>query len=314
MTTTPIPAPRVVGRIRYNTRYLAREAAAGTVAHIGSDARALMLAMNDQRRAPEMTERDRSALLARAAVLRERISSFEEQLNGLIESDPQAEYLPTGEGNPEPGPVDDAGVSVEGEQGVGHVADAGGLLGVGAVRVSEEGDVSGGEVFPDLLDVNVADVPGSIDAVLQLVGDVVDGRAEFRVQFVPLPLGDEVDGLAHGASPSKGDGAVPGRASTASVEGDPAAGAGDDPVPAVRALTRMLGPAVKAMRELAGIKQSDLAIACDISPGFLSNIEAGREQPSPVVARAMANRLGVPIDAISYALPDCACTPTTTAA
>lgn len=71
---------------------------------------------------------------------------------------------------------------------------------------------------------------------------------------------------------------------------------------------RMLGPAVKAMRELAGIKQSDLAVACDISPGFLSNIEAGRKQPSPVVARAVANRLGVPIDAITYVIPGCSCT------
>lgn len=45
--------------------------------------------------------------------------------------------------------------------------------------------------------------------------------------------------LGHGASPSK-DGAEPGLASTVSVEGDPAAGAGFPPASAVRAFTELL--------------------------------------------------------------------------
>lgn len=65
----------------------------------------------------------------------------------------------------------------------------------------------------------------------------------------------------------------------------------------------VLGPAVKALRQAYGIKQSDLAIACDITPGFLSNLEAGRKQPSPAKARELADRLGVPLDAITYVVP-----------
>lgn len=66
----------------------------------------------------------------------------------------------------------------------------------------------------------------------------------------------------------------------------------------------ILGPAVKAIREAYGIKQSDLAIRCDITPGFLSNVEAGRKQPSPHKAREIAQRLGVPLDAITYVVTE----------
>lgn len=65
----------------------------------------------------------------------------------------------------------------------------------------------------------------------------------------------------------------------------------------------ILGPAVKALREAYGIKQSDLAIRCDITPGFLSNLEAGRKQPSPTKAREIAVQLGVPLDAVTYVIP-----------
>ena len=65
----------------------------------------------------------------------------------------------------------------------------------------------------------------------------------------------------------------------------------------------ILGPAVKALREAYGIKQSDLAIRCDITPGFLSNLESGRKQPSPAKAREIAVQLGVPLDAITYVIP-----------
>lgn len=62
------------------------------------------------------------------------------------------------------------------------------------------------------------------------------------------------------------------------------------------------GPAVKVMRELLGIKHGKFAIDCDITPGYLSNIEAGRKQPTPAVQRAIADRLGVPLDAITYVI------------
>lgn len=65
----------------------------------------------------------------------------------------------------------------------------------------------------------------------------------------------------------------------------------------------VLGPAVKALRIAYGIKQSDLAVSCDITPGFLSNLESGRKQPSPAKARELADRLGVPLDAITYVIP-----------
>ena len=66
------------------------------------------------------------------------------------------------------------------------------------------------------------------------------------------------------------------------------------------------GPAVRAIREALGIRHSDFAAKCHISPGYLSNIEAGRKQPSPEVARAIADQLGVTLDTITYALPEVA--------
>ena len=60
------------------------------------------------------------------------------------------------------------------------------------------------------------------------------------------------------------------------------------------------GAAVAALREALGIKQVELAARCDISPPFLSNIEAGRKQPGPKTARALADALGCPLSAITY--------------
>ncbi len=66
------------------------------------------------------------------------------------------------------------------------------------------------------------------------------------------------------------------------------------------------GTAVRAMRELLGVKHGIFAIDCDISPGYLTNIEAGRKQPASNVQRAIADRLGVPLDAITYVVHDSA--------
>lgn len=71
-----------------------------------------------------------------------------------------------------------------------------------------------------------------------------------------------------------------------------------------RSTRRVHGPAVRAIREALGIKHGEFAVSCDITPGYLSNIEAGRKQPSPAVAVALATRLGVPLDAIAYSVTD----------
>lgn len=60
------------------------------------------------------------------------------------------------------------------------------------------------------------------------------------------------------------------------------------------------GPAIKAIRNALGIKHGVLAVDCDISPGYLTNIEKGAKQPSPTVTAAIAKRLGVSIDEITY--------------
>lgn len=62
------------------------------------------------------------------------------------------------------------------------------------------------------------------------------------------------------------------------------------------------GPAVRAIREALGIKHGEFAIRCGISPGYLTNIESARKQPSPNVAAAIAENLGVPLDAIAYSV------------
>lgn len=63
---------------------------------------------------------------------------------------------------------------------------------------------------------------------------------------------------------------------------------------------RVHGPAVRAIREALGIKHGLFAVECHISPGYLTNIEKGVKQPSDAVAAAIAKRLGVTIDEITY--------------
>lgn len=63
---------------------------------------------------------------------------------------------------------------------------------------------------------------------------------------------------------------------------------------------RVHGPAVRAIREALGIKHGVFAIDCQISPGYLTNIEKGVKQPSDAVAAAIAKRLGVTLDEITY--------------
>lgn len=60
------------------------------------------------------------------------------------------------------------------------------------------------------------------------------------------------------------------------------------------------GHSVKAIREALGHRGGEFAIRCTISHAYLSNVEAGRKQPSAAVARRIADELGVPLVAITY--------------
>ena len=60
------------------------------------------------------------------------------------------------------------------------------------------------------------------------------------------------------------------------------------------------GASIRAIREALGVSVSAFAPRCDISQGYLSRVELGDKQPSPTALRAIADALGVPLDAISY--------------
>lgn len=62
------------------------------------------------------------------------------------------------------------------------------------------------------------------------------------------------------------------------------------------------GPAIRAIREALGIRHGVFAVDCEISPGYLTNIEKGAKQPSPAVIARIAKRLGVTIDEITYVI------------
>ena len=62
------------------------------------------------------------------------------------------------------------------------------------------------------------------------------------------------------------------------------------------------GAAVRAIREALGIKHGEFAIQCDITPGYLTNIEAGRKQPPPAVPLAIPKRPGLPLAAFTYSV------------
>lgn len=66
------------------------------------------------------------------------------------------------------------------------------------------------------------------------------------------------------------------------------------------------GFAIRAIRELQGISISALAPRCDVSQGYLSYVELEKKAPSWTVLRAIADQLGVPVEAISYVTPECA--------
>jgi DNA-binding XRE family transcriptional regulator len=60
------------------------------------------------------------------------------------------------------------------------------------------------------------------------------------------------------------------------------------------------GPATRAIRVALGIKHGTFAKDIGISAGYLTNIEKGVKQPSATVVNAIARRLGVNVDDITY--------------
>lgn len=59
------------------------------------------------------------------------------------------------------------------------------------------------------------------------------------------------------------------------------------------------GAAIKAIRQARGWRTNAFARAIDISPSYLSNIEAGRKGALPETLDRIAAALGVPVAAIS---------------
>lgn len=55
---------------------------------------------------------------------------------------------------------------------------------------------------------------------------------------------------------------------------------------------------LRIIRTRSGWSASKFAAACEISTGFLSNIEAGRRHASPEVIRRMAEVLDVPLQSL----------------
>lgn len=69
--------------------------------------------------------------------------------------------------------------------------------------------------------------------------------------------------------------------------------------------TRTLnGATVRVIREALGITQHDLAERVGITQGALSNIEKGKSGATPETSRQLADRMGVPLESITYPTPE----------
>lgn len=63
-------------------------------------------------------------------------------------------------------------------------------------------------------------------------------------------------------------------------------------------------PALREIRRLVGISQRELARRCGLNESTVTSIELGRHGVSPTVMRKLADHLGVPLDAITIAVPE----------
>lgn len=61
-----------------------------------------------------------------------------------------------------------------------------------------------------------------------------------------------------------------------------------------------LGTTIRNLRNLKEMRQADLARAVGITESFVSHIESGKKEPSPRVARSIAEALGVPIELLLW--------------
>lgn len=65
------------------------------------------------------------------------------------------------------------------------------------------------------------------------------------------------------------------------------------------------GLAIRAIRELSGISISAFAPRVGVTQGYMSNVELSHKTPTVEFLARVARELGVPLDAISYVIPDC---------
>jgi XRE family transcriptional regulator, regulator of sulfur utilization len=65
------------------------------------------------------------------------------------------------------------------------------------------------------------------------------------------------------------------------------------------------GAAIRAIREATGVSISAFAPRVDCTQGYMSNVELGHKKPTVEFMAQVARELGVPLDAISYVIPDC---------
>ena len=65
-------------------------------------------------------------------------------------------------------------------------------------------------------------------------------------------------------------------------------------------MARVINPAaLKAMRQLVGLSQSELSRRAGLHRGTVNSIEAGRYPVTPATQRKLADVLGVKLDAIT---------------
>ena len=64
------------------------------------------------------------------------------------------------------------------------------------------------------------------------------------------------------------------------------------------------GATVRVVRKALGISLTSLAARAQLSKSYLSDVETGAYQPSPDVVQRLAAELGVPVDAITYPVPE----------
>ncbi|MFD2839360.1 helix-turn-helix domain-containing protein [Populibacterium corticicola] len=62
---------------------------------------------------------------------------------------------------------------------------------------------------------------------------------------------------------------------------------------------KRIGATIRALREAHGWRLGKFATAIEVSHSYLANIEAGRKPLTPELARRVADRLQVPLAAIT---------------